>query len=108
RRRLISMSESPIINQLSTVIADEPVDEVLIALPLHKYGPLVETIVRHCEEQGIVVRVRTEMSNLRVARSYVDELDGVPVVTIQSGPEDSWQLVTKGLIDIVGSAALLL
>jgi exopolysaccharide biosynthesis polyprenyl glycosylphosphotransferase len=102
------MSESPVLDQLSTVIADEPVDEVLIALPVHKYGPLVETIVRQCEEQGIVVRVRTEMSNLRVARSYVDELDGVPVVTIQSGPEDSWQLVAKRLIDIVGSATLLL
>ena len=102
------MSESSVLDQLSTVMADELVYEVLIALPVHKYGSLVETIVRQCEEQGIVVRVRTEMSNLRVARSYVDELDGVPVVTIQSGPEDSWQLVAKRLIDIVGSAALLL
>jgi exopolysaccharide biosynthesis polyprenyl glycosylphosphotransferase len=102
------MSESPILDQLSTVIADEPVDEVLIALPLHKYGPLVDTIVRHCEEQGIIVRVRTEMFNTGVARLYTDELEGVPVVTIQSGPEDSWQLVAKRVIDILGSAGLLL
>jgi exopolysaccharide biosynthesis polyprenyl glycosylphosphotransferase len=102
------MSESPILDQLSTVIADEPVDEVLIALPIHKYGPLVDTIVRHCEEQGIIVRVRTEMFNTGVARSYTDELEGVPVVTIQSGPQDSWQLIAKRLIDILGSAGLLL
>jgi exopolysaccharide biosynthesis polyprenyl glycosylphosphotransferase len=102
------MSESPILDQLSTVIADEPVDEVLIALPMHKYGALVDTIVRHCEEQGIIVRVRTEMFNTGVARSYTDELEGVPVVTIQSGPEDGWQLIAKRLIDILGSAGLLL
>jgi exopolysaccharide biosynthesis polyprenyl glycosylphosphotransferase len=102
------MSASTIVEQLNTVIADQPVDEVLVALPMDKYGPLVETIVRQCEEQGIIVRVRTEMSRLQVARSYVDELEGVPVMTIQSGPADSWQLIMKRVIDIVGSVVLLL
>jgi exopolysaccharide biosynthesis polyprenyl glycosylphosphotransferase len=102
------MLESPVVEQLNTVIANEPVDEVLVALPMDKYGPLVETIVRHCEEQGIIVRVRTQMSNLQVARSYVDDLQGVPVMTIQSGPADDWQLLMKRMIDIVMSAALLL
>jgi lipopolysaccharide/colanic/teichoic acid biosynthesis glycosyltransferase len=102
------MSESMIVEQLNSVLADQAVDEVLVALPIDKYGLLVERIVRQCEEQGIIVRVRTEMSHLHVARSYADELEGVPVMTIQSGPEDSWQLVIKRLIDIVGSVALLL
>jgi len=98
---------STIVEQLNSLIADQPVDEVLVALPIDKYGPLVEMIVRQCEEQGIIVRVRTEMSHLQVARSYVDELQGVPVMTIQSGPADSWQLIMKRVIDVVGSAALL-
>ena len=102
------MSESEVIAQLSSVIAHEPIDEVLVALPMDKYAPLVETIVRQCEEQGIIVRVRTEMSHLQIARSYVDELEGVPVMTIQSGPVDSWQLIIKRVIDIVGSTTLLL
>ncbi len=102
------MSESLIVQQLSSVIEDQPVDEVLVALPIDKYGPLVETIVRQCEEQGIIVRVRTAMFRLEVARSYMDELQGVPVMTIQSGPADSWQLTMKRVIDIAGSAILLL
>jgi exopolysaccharide biosynthesis polyprenyl glycosylphosphotransferase len=102
------MSGSMIVEQLNSIIADQPVDEVLVALPIDKYGPLVETIVRQCEEQGIIVRVRTEMSHLQVARSYVDQLEGVPVMTVQSGPADCWQLIMKRAIDIVGSAALLL
>jgi exopolysaccharide biosynthesis polyprenyl glycosylphosphotransferase len=102
------MAEPLIVEQLNSVIADQPVDEVLVALPIDKYGPLVEMIVRQCEEQGIIVRVRTEMSHLRIGRLYVDELEGVPVMTIQSGPQDSWELLTKRLIDLVGSVALLL
>ncbi|HEU4345169.1 MAG TPA: sugar transferase [Candidatus Binatia bacterium] len=101
------MDDSPVVDQLNSVIADQPVDEVLVALPIDKYGLLVETIVRRCEEQGIIVRLRSEMSNLRIARSYVDDLEGVPIVTIQSGPQDSWQLATKRLIDIFGSVILL-
>src|ERR687891_1622460 len=107
QKRNKKMPESPIVGQLTSLISSQPVDEVLVALPIDKYGPLVENIVRQCEEQGIIVRVRTEMSNLHVAKSYVDELQGVPVLTIQSGPPDSWQLVAKRLIDIVGSAGLL-
>jgi exopolysaccharide biosynthesis polyprenyl glycosylphosphotransferase len=102
------MPETSIVEELNSVIANQPIDEVLVALPIDKYRPLVETIVHHCEEQGIIVRVRTEMFNLQIARSHVDDLQGVPVLTIQSGPTDGWQLIMKRLIDIVGSAALLL
>jgi len=101
------MPQSGIPEQLNSIIAAQPVDEVLVALPIDKYGPLVEAIVRQCEEQGITVRLRTEMSHLQVARFYVDELEGLPVMTIQSGPADSWPLTVKRVIDIVGSAALL-
>lgn len=104
----MTKSESAILDQLNSVVADHAVDEVLVALSIDKHGPLVETIVRRCEEQGITVRLQTDMSNLRVARSYLDELEGVPVMTIQSGPQDGWQLVVKRFIDVVGSAVLLL
>ena len=98
------MNETQVVEELNSVIADQAVDEVLVALPIDKYGPLVETIVRQCEVQGIIVRVRTGMSTCTLLRSYVDELQGVPVMTIQSGPQDGWQLVVKRLIDVVGSA----
>ena len=101
------MQDSPI-EQLNSVIANKTVDEVLVALPIDRYGPLVQAIVRQCEEQGIIVRVRTEMSTLNIARSYVDNLHGVPVVTIQSGPQDSWQLIAKRLIDVMASTLLLI
>jgi exopolysaccharide biosynthesis polyprenyl glycosylphosphotransferase len=105
---LFKAPEISVVHQLNSVIAQQPVDEVFLALPMNQYGALVETMVRHCEEQGIVIRVRTETFNLQVARTYVDDLQGIPVMTIQSGPTDGWQLVMKRLIDLAGSAVLLL
>jgi exopolysaccharide biosynthesis polyprenyl glycosylphosphotransferase len=102
------MQGSQIVEELNSIIANETVDEVLIALPMDKYGPLVEAIVQQCEEQGIIVRLRTKMSNLHVARSYIDQLEGLAVLTIQSGPLDSWRLVVKRLIDMVVSAGVLI
>jgi len=105
---LFKSPETAIVQQLDSIFAAQPVDEVLLALPVNKYGPTTDALVRHCEEQGIVVRVRAEIFNLQIAKSYVDDLQGIPVMTFQSGPSDGWQLVMKRLIDIVGSAALLL
>jgi exopolysaccharide biosynthesis polyprenyl glycosylphosphotransferase len=102
------MTESEVLAKLESVLHDESVDEVLVSLPPQKYGPLVEKIVNRCEEEGVIVRVRAEMFQLRTAKTYADELEGLPVLTFRSGPEDDWRLVAKRIIDFVGSAVLLL
>jgi len=100
--------ETSVLGQFKIILSREAIDEVLLALPTNKYSSLTDMLVQLCEEQGIVVRVRTEMFNLRIAKSYVDDLQGIPVMTIQSGPVDGWQLVAKRAIDIISSSVLLL
>ena len=105
---LFKTPEISVIDQLNIVMAHQPVDEVFLALPMNKYGTFAEKIIHYCEEQGIIVRVRTETFNLQVARSFFDDLQGIPVMTIQSGPADTWQLAMKRFLDVAGSAALLI
>jgi exopolysaccharide biosynthesis polyprenyl glycosylphosphotransferase len=102
------MVKSPVISQLETVIAHEPVDEVFIALSMEKYSDLVKPIVQLCEEQGIIVRLQSELFKLRIARWQLDELNGLPIFTIRSGPPEGWRLMAKRLIDVGGSITLLL
>jgi exopolysaccharide biosynthesis polyprenyl glycosylphosphotransferase len=102
------MVDSPVIAGLETAIAQEPLDEVFIALSMEKHSHLIETIVRLCEEQGIIVRLQTEMFKLRIARWHVDQFNGLPVVTVRSGPPDGWQLMAKRVIDLGGSLVLLI
>jgi exopolysaccharide biosynthesis polyprenyl glycosylphosphotransferase len=101
------MVDTPVIAGLETAIAQEPLDEVFIALSIEKYSRLIESIVRLCEEQGIIVRLQTEMFKLRTAKWHVDQFNGLPVVTVRSGPPDGWQLTAKRLIDVWGSLVLL-
>ena len=102
------MVDSPVTVGLEAAIAQEPLDEVFLALSMEKYSHLIESIVRLCEEQGIIVRLQTEMFKLHIARWHVDQLNGLPVVTVRSGPPDGWQLIAKRVIDVWGSLVLLI
>ena len=99
---------SAVISKLESVMSQQAVDEVVVILPPKKYGPFIEKIVSRCEEEGVIVRVRAEMFELRTAKAYADELEGLPILTIRSGPQDDWRLAAKRLIDALGSLILLL
>jgi exopolysaccharide biosynthesis polyprenyl glycosylphosphotransferase len=101
------MIESKLISELEATLDQEPVDEVFVSLPSEQYAHLTETIIEVCEEQGIIVRVDAAMFSLKVATWRSVELGGKPILTIQSGPSNEWHLITKRLIDIFGSALLL-
>jgi exopolysaccharide biosynthesis polyprenyl glycosylphosphotransferase len=102
------MDDAPVVSEVASVIAREPIDEVVIALPMDKYGSLVHSIVRLCEEQGTIVRVWPDIFHLRIAKLHIDELNGIPFVTLRSGPQNEWLLILKRLIDVLGSITLLL
>jgi exopolysaccharide biosynthesis polyprenyl glycosylphosphotransferase len=102
------MTDLEVLAKLESVLRHQSVDEVLVSLPPKSYAPLVEKIVRRCEEEGVVVRVRAEIFQLHTAKAYADELEGMPVLTFRSGPKEDWRLIAKRLIDILASAALLL
>jgi exopolysaccharide biosynthesis polyprenyl glycosylphosphotransferase len=102
------MVQSLVLWQLESVIDQQPVDEVIVALPRERYGALIESVVGLCEEQGLTVRVQSALFKLKIARWQPDELDGRPMVTIRSGPSNEWHLMVKRLIDICVSATLLL
>jgi exopolysaccharide biosynthesis polyprenyl glycosylphosphotransferase len=101
------MTDWEVVAKLDSIMRQHAVDEVLVVLPPKHYGPLVEKIVSRCEQEGIIVRVRTEMFELQTAKAYADDLEGLPVLTIRSGPQDDWRLAAKRVIDALGSLALL-
>jgi exopolysaccharide biosynthesis polyprenyl glycosylphosphotransferase len=103
----IVTSMPPIISELQSTLATEPVDEVFISLPMDKYGHVIEAVVQLCQEQGIVVRVQPDLSLRTFVKPYIGEFNGVPFVTVRSVPSDGWPLFIKRLIDVVGGAALL-
>ena len=90
--------------QLVTALVDNgQIDEVFMALPFDTSQALIRQIISICEEQGITVRLASQMASLFWARALVDEIEGQPIVTVYTGPPDSPRLLVKRMIDIIGS-----
>lgn len=85
------------------------VDEVVIALPirsLHEEGARIAAL---CEEQGVTLRLLTNIFDLKMAHSYAEDLQGDPLIThyTSSFSLEEWPVFVKRVIDISVSLFLI-
>jgi exopolysaccharide biosynthesis polyprenyl glycosylphosphotransferase len=93
--------------QLTQYLRANVVDEVVIALPLGSCYLKCARIIAICEEQGIIVRLVSDLFDLKVAKATVEVFEEEPVVTIWTGVMAGWSTVLKRAFDVLVSAALL-
>ncbi|MFN8545694.1 MAG: sugar transferase [Candidatus Binatia bacterium] len=99
--------EEAVLARVARRVAQEPIDEVFVALPLDAGSSLIRRVIALCEEQGITVRVVASIVDLVLARAQVDEIDGQPVLTVFTGPSDSPSLAVKRVLDLTVSAVAM-
>lgn len=95
------------IEDLPYIIANEVVDEVVIALPIKSYYERMEAIIGLLEEQGITIHLISDFFRRRLARCQPAELQDLPLISLQSTPPVSWHLTVKRVFDVFVSGALL-
>jgi len=88
------------IDQFLPFVRDHVVDEVLIALPMESSYGQAARIATLCEEQGIVVRLLSDLFNLRLAQSRAGEFEGEAIITLSTGAPESWQHLLKRTLDV--------
>jgi exopolysaccharide biosynthesis polyprenyl glycosylphosphotransferase len=93
--------------QLPEYLRANVVDEVVIALPLGSCYAQCSRIISICEEQGIVVRLFSDLFKLKLAKATVEVLEDEPVVTIWTGAMEGWPVLLKRALDVAVSALLL-
>jgi exopolysaccharide biosynthesis polyprenyl glycosylphosphotransferase len=93
--------------QLPEFLRVNVVDEVVIALPLGSCYEQCARIIGICEEQGIVVRLFSDLFKLKLAKATVEVLEDEPVVTIWTGTREGWPALLKRALDVAVSALLL-
>jgi exopolysaccharide biosynthesis polyprenyl glycosylphosphotransferase len=96
------------LDDLERILRDYVVDEVFILLPVKSFYSEIEKVVRICEHVGVEVKIPTDLFNLNLARSTVSHYGTVSVIDLYTSPKMTWELIAKRLIDIVGSAVLLI
>jgi exopolysaccharide biosynthesis polyprenyl glycosylphosphotransferase len=89
------------------LLREHVIDEVVLALPMKSLYPQASRVAAHCQEQGIIVRQVAQLFETGSGRSSGDEMDHEGVVTIYSSSIESWPMLVKRVIDIIGSIAAL-
>ena len=95
------------IENISSLIRNSVVDEVMITLPVRSLYSEISRIAQICDEQGITTHVLFNPLNLKAKRiktaaPYYDSL-----VTLHAGAMDGWALLVKRILDIVISSACI-
>lgn len=84
------------------------VDEVAMALPFRSMHHQASRIALLCEEQGITVRILANIFDLKMARSFAEELGGAALITHSTGWVDGWPAFAKRSLDFTLSVILII
>jgi len=95
------------LDAIERILHEEVIDEVAICLPFSQWDKM-NAMAHLCEEEGKIVRVPVDILDRAFAAGRVEELDGVPVYSLISGPDRVAALVVKRAVDIVVAATALL
>jgi exopolysaccharide biosynthesis polyprenyl glycosylphosphotransferase len=94
------------VDDIEDILHTNVVDEVAICLPISQ-STHIDAIARLCEEEGKIVRIPMYVLEHTLATGRVEELEGLPIYSIVTGPDRVVALVTKRLLDMIGAAALM-
>jgi exopolysaccharide biosynthesis polyprenyl glycosylphosphotransferase len=91
------------LDDAAEILSHQPVDEVLVALPVKTYYQTIATIVGVCEELGITVRIPADFFHLRLATARIDRLGEEPILTLQTPTPSAPGLFLKRSVDFACS-----
>jgi exopolysaccharide biosynthesis polyprenyl glycosylphosphotransferase len=87
------------VDNLETVLLDEHVDEVIVALPW-TYQRRILSVLRTCEQAGVRARVVPDILRLSLSHVDVDDLGGIPLIGVKDRQHDPGARLGKRLLDI--------
>ena len=88
------------LNDISAILHRNAVDEVIFVVPRSRLNHM-ENAIYDCEIEGVKATIAADLFDLKIARAYMTELDGIPLVTFKTTVAKEGQLFIKSIIDIV-------
>ena len=96
------------LSQIQQVLAENIIDEVIICLPIKTFYDKMEEIAKIAEEQGIIVRVYSDLFNLSLARAVPGEIGEAPILSLYTTHLSEWQRFLKNAIDFLGALVMVI
>jgi Undecaprenyl-phosphate glucose phosphotransferase len=82
-------------------------DQLYVALPLEQHARVVE-LIRGLSNECVEVKVVPDVFQYATIKAALEDLDGIPIISLNEVPLQGWNSMVKRLMDLAGSAALLL
>jgi exopolysaccharide biosynthesis polyprenyl glycosylphosphotransferase len=95
------------VDDIQRILHSEAVDEVVFVVPRSRLSH-VENALHDCETEGVEATFAVDLFDMKIARSAVSEIDGIPLLRFSTVKITEWELVIKRLIDLVGSGLALI
>ncbi|MBI3755447.1 MAG: undecaprenyl-phosphate glucose phosphotransferase [Deltaproteobacteria bacterium] len=89
-------------DDLRKIIRDKEIDHVIIALEWEQHSKVAE-VLKNIGDEMVDIKVIPDIYEFMTVRGGVDELDGLPIISLQGTPLYGWNIVAKRAADIVFS-----
>jgi len=89
------------------IISEKDIDQIIIALPVEQHALTVE-LLKEIGNEMIDIKVVPDICEFITLRGGIDELDGLPIISLQDTPLYGWNIVIKRGADIIFSIAILI
>jgi exopolysaccharide biosynthesis polyprenyl glycosylphosphotransferase len=94
-------------HQLRLLLQEHNVQEVIIGLPGASHEELLD-LISQAEREKATVRVFPDVFQIIASEISIDDLNGLPLLTVRDVALRGWRLVLKRAIDFVVSATTLI
>ncbi len=88
------------IDNLPYILTQHQVDEVIVALPW-QYHRRIARIIAEAERAGVRVRVVPDLLQLSLSRVHMDQVAGIPLLSVRETMLTGWNLALKRVMDII-------
>jgi Undecaprenyl-phosphate glucose phosphotransferase len=85
----------------------EQIDQVYVALPLEEHARML-TVIEQTSRELIDIHVVPDLLQFMALRARLEDLDGVPIISIHDVPLQGFNSVLKRMIDVAISAVAVL
>lgn len=88
--------------ELPALIEEHDVDEVIIAIPEKGHREVVR-VISYCERGRVSIKVFPDIFQFVTSEAGIDDLGGLPLLSVRSFALRGYMLIVKRLMDVVGA-----
>lgn len=88
------------VNEISNVLRDNIVEDVIVAVPRKLIGD-VQAIIDACQEEGVGLRFMADIYDFDAARIRLSQVNGIPLLSFEPVAREEGALLAKRAFDLI-------